>query len=197
MNKTAACEPDPVPDPDGRGFSAAHENRTPWNCRPDAPQAQGETMAGDEDPPEPEDHPAPPAKRVVGRPFPAGNNLNPGGRPKTDARVKAALERLTPTAVTVLKRLLTDPQTPRRVRAQVAMYVVDRRIGKPTMAVSGADGQPLFPGAGAPGGSVVDRLFAAVRAHRGETPAPEGQEDPQPENAPPGPSGEAGKGLPS
>ena len=135
---------------------------------------------------EPElEEPAKP-KRVVGKPFAPGNKANPGGRPKTDERVRAALDALTPTAVAELRRLLKDKTTPRKIRAQVAMYVVDRKLGKPTTQIT-AEGSAFAPPA-IPPDSPIGRLLALARAKQAEQgPA---------ENAPQEPSGAATRTLP-
>jgi hypothetical protein len=133
------------------------------------------------------------ARRLPGRPFTPGSSGNPTGRPRTDARVRAALERLTPAAVAELKRLLKDERTPRRVRASIAMYVVDRRLGKPTISVGGADGQPLYSPGAPGGGDAVDRLMALVRRHKQPAADQQGQEPTPAENAPPGANGGTGR----
>lgn len=131
-------------------------------------------------------------RRLPGRPFQPGQpSPNPTGRPRTDARVRASLEALTPEAVRELKRLLKDPHTPRRVRASIAMYVIDRRLGKPTIAVGGVDGQPLMPSGPAPDTALAQLLdrIRARQAGEGASRAASG------ENGAPGAAGAAGRAV--
>jgi hypothetical protein len=157
------------------------------------PSAAGELT------PTSDDAPTPQPKRVVGRPFTPGNRANPGGRPRTDARLRTSLTKLSLTAVRELGRLLRDPTTPRKVRAQIAIYLVDRRLGRPTTSIGGIDGQPLLP-PGAPADSPLAQLLARVVARRKAPASSTGEPGPSgptpSENGSPGASGE-GPGLPS
>lgn len=93
---------------------------------------------------------------------------------------------LLPKAVKVLERILAQPKHP--YRHQVAMYVVDRVAGRPTVAVGGVDGAPLLPGSPAADNPIA-ALIARVTARRAaaaEAPTPSGAE-----NSQPGASGEA------
>jgi hypothetical protein len=131
--------------------------------------------------------------RRRGRPFEKGGpSPNPGGRPKVPDDAKEAFKgHLLPKALKVIERILATPKHP--YRHQVAMYVVDRVLGKPTVAVGGADGQPLIPGTTSdnPLTALVARMLARKAA------APEPQSPAQPEIAQPGANGAAGEGSPS
>lgn len=186
-----AGECEPVPPPDARVFSLRTEQH--GNCRPTYAGAEDCTMPDDDQHPD-VDAPAPitpPTKRVVGRPFRPGQpSPNPNGRPRSDARLKVALGKLSLQAVRELGRLLRDEKTPRRTRAAIAQYLVDRRLGRPATALTGADGAPLIP---QPGGGTSDNpLFAMLARLAAQRDAARAEGQPTttaPATAPPGANG--------
>jgi hypothetical protein len=70
--------------------------------------------------------------------WPKGVSGNPGGRPRG---IEALAREHTPEAIAALVRALKRPA--HAVPAAVAL--LDRGWGKPTQAVTGADGKALFP----------------------------------------------------
>ncbi len=136
---------------------------------PSSPVDHGRMATEDRPPPAPADAPGPTAaeaaaKRVRGRPFQPGN---PGGRrPRSDAVLLKNLRRLTSGAWKVIGTIMLNPRAPSAERLKAAMYLIDRRLGKPTVAISGIDGTPLL---GAPANATDDplaKLFAAIAAAR-------------------------------
>lgn len=147
----------------------------------------------DSDPPSTtESAPAAPQRRR-GKPFQKGRSPNPGGRPKIPEDVKEAFRaHLMPKALKVIEKILATPKHP--YQHQVAMYVVDRVMGKPTTSLGGVDGAPLVP---ADSDDPLSQLLARVLARRA---APSTTETPGPtasENAPPGANGAAVERSPS
>jgi hypothetical protein len=150
---------------------------------------------------EPPSGPQPPQQPVTrprGKPFQPGNKAGAKGRPRTDQRLRAALNRWSLEAARCLRDLMRDPKTHRETKRKIAEYIVDRKLGRPTTSIAGADNAPLFPGAPAadsPLAALIERIRnrKAAAASAG---APEASSSTQPENAAPGASG-AEPGLPS
>jgi hypothetical protein len=131
--------------------------------------------------------PESPKRKVIGKPFEPGRSANPGGRPKTDARLKLTLGKLSLAAVRELGRLLRDPTTSKRTRAQISIYLIDRKLGRPTQAIAGADGQPLLPGG--PAENPLAHILERLRVREAAASAGEAAEPVEPANAPPGANG--------
>ena len=69
--------------------------------------------------------------------FQPGQSGNPGGRPKGEAKVRAAAREHTETAIGVLVAAMADPDA--RVRIKAAEVLLDRGYGKPTQPIGGDD----------------------------------------------------------
>lgn len=140
------------------------------------------------------ENPAPARRR--GRPFEkGGQSPNPGGRPKVPQDVKEAIKgRLLPKAIKVIEKILNTPKHPHR--HAVALYVVDRVLGRPAAAITGADGAPLIP-PGMPPDSPLTALLARLVASRGGASTTTSPASPNDDNAPPGANGAATEGKAS
>ena len=85
--------------------------------------------------------PAQNRKKPRGRPFPPGNNANPGGRPKLPEDVKHVRElarQYTSTAIATLASVMEDGSGPAKVAAANAM--LDRGWGKAEQPLTGVEG---------------------------------------------------------
>lgn len=85
-------------------------------------------------------------KRVIGRPFEAGNKAAVGhGRPKISPNYRKAIKELEPMALQALGEILDESDHPQR--AAVAQYVVNRRRGRPLdrSEITGKNGKDLIP----------------------------------------------------
>ncbi len=74
--------------------------------------------------------------------FQPGQSGNPGGRPKSERALLAKMYGAD--GAKVFKRLedlRNDPQTPRRLKAQIDFFVVERLFGRPPQMV-GVEGGP-------------------------------------------------------
>lgn len=80
-------------------------------------------------------------KPPKGRPFQPGQSGNPSGRKKVPDEVKAVLEEAGPDAAKKLVELMTCGSP--KVELAAAIAVLERLLGKPALAVTGADGGPL------------------------------------------------------
>jgi hypothetical protein len=83
-----------------------------------------------------------------------GQSGNPSGRPKTDARLREAIQARADELVAKLFELAglqTDeqgnllPGADPRVQAMCVGMLLDRGFGKAPQALTGANGEPLFP----------------------------------------------------
>lgn len=74
-------------------------------------------------------------RRGPGRQFEKGKSGNPGGRPKTDERVKKALKAASYEAAETLIEIMRDPEQPGKIRLQAANAILDRAYGRPTQMV--------------------------------------------------------------
>ena len=72
----------------------------------------------------------PESRTSTGR-FLPGVSGNPGGRAKTDERVKKALRAATLDAAKTLIEIMKDAEQPGKVRIQAASIILDRVYGKP------------------------------------------------------------------
>ncbi len=72
--------------------------------------------------------------RDAGGKFVKGKSGNPGGKRPIPEDVKAALEELTPTAVSKLEEVLNDESTPANVKVKAAEVVLDRVYGRPVQS---------------------------------------------------------------
>lgn len=72
--------------------------------------------------------------------FQPGQSGNPGGRPKGEAKVRAAAREHTETAIAVLVASMADEDA--RVRISAAQALLDRGWGKPAQPHSGDDEMP-------------------------------------------------------
>lgn len=116
-------------------------------------------------PPPADPEPTPPArKRGAGRRWEPGQSGNPSGRPRQDAKTKAALEAGAAEGAEALLAMLRDPRTGKETRRKIAEYFLDRRFGRPTQAI-GLPDTPPAPGASA-NDSPLARLLTLVRARR-------------------------------
>jgi hypothetical protein len=73
-----------------------------------------------------------------------GKSGNPGGRPKALLDFIEKARKLSDVSLGVLARALNSEDG--RVRILAAREILDRAWGKPTQAVTGQDGAPLFAG---------------------------------------------------
>lgn len=79
---------------------------------------------------------------VRGRPFPPGVSGNPTGRPRSERKLLARLYGADGRKnVQVLEDLKNDPETSRRLRAQIAMFLLERQFGKAPQMI-GLEGGP-------------------------------------------------------
>jgi hypothetical protein len=127
------------------------------------------------------------AKRAIGKPFQPGQSGNPGGRPRGAKAFQAALLRKRRKVSEVINRGLgsSDIDVALKAADLVCRYICPR----PPAAITGAEGQPLFPQAGAPSDNPVSRLLALVSARR-DAARVEGQPtSTAPASAPPGANG--------
>ncbi len=83
---------------------------------------------------------APQQKRVIGRPFQKGQSGNPTGLPAGFGELREAARKLTPLALSTLKRIAGDTDAPEAAQVSAAQALLDRGWGKPTQPVDG-DGQ--------------------------------------------------------
>lgn len=81
------------------------------------------------------------AQKVIGRPFQRGRSGNPHGRPKTVFRVSDEAAKHAVTAVRKLVALMDSEDE--RVAKAACDSILDRAVGKPSQAITGADGQAL------------------------------------------------------
>jgi hypothetical protein len=191
-----AATADPNLLPFRRAFTRSAAEQRPAELHPPARTVRSlQAMAEDEQTPDetPVAAQPPPAKRR-GRPFVKGGpSPNPGGRPRVAGDAKEAFKgHLLPKALKVIERILATPKHP--YRHQVAMYVVDRVLGKPTVAVGGADGQPLIPGT--TGDNPLQALLARVLARKAAIDA-DGAGATSSVNTQPASNGAAGEAPPS
>lgn len=83
-------------------------------------------------------------KKPRGRPFPPGNNANPGGRPKLPEDVKHVRElarQYTSEAIATLASVMAEGSGPAKVAAANSM--LDRGWGKAEQPITGAEGGPV------------------------------------------------------
>jgi hypothetical protein len=89
----------------------------------------------------------PPAKRVIGRPFPKGVSGNPSGRPRLEARIRRYARKYDRRLVDELWKLGTDPKVPADVRRRTLMDLQAIGSGRPptTQELVGRPDAPLGP----------------------------------------------------
>jgi hypothetical protein len=68
--------------------------------------------------------------------FKAGVASNPGGRPAIDPYNMRLFKRKFPRAAEIIFALLDDPDAPKALRFQAAVYCIDRVMGRTPQAVS-------------------------------------------------------------
>ena len=81
-----------------------------------------------------------------GRPFKKGADArrNKGGRPKLPAEVRQAALAYSSEAINRLAGLMRQKKAP-SVALAACVELLNRAVGRPEVAVTGADGSPLFP----------------------------------------------------
>jgi hypothetical protein len=88
-----------------------------------------------------------------------GISGNPGGRPRAERQVRELAQTYGPRAIRRLAQLMRSSNE--RVAVAAASALLDRGYGKPPLAVTGADGAPLFPPAFLTGAPISDAATAA------------------------------------
>lgn len=93
----------------------------------------------------PSEHP--PARKVVGRPFPKGVSGNPKGRPRIEPRVRRYARRYDRRMCRVLAEIAEDKEAPPSERRRAAMDLIAVGSGRPALVqeVAGRLGAPLGP----------------------------------------------------
>jgi hypothetical protein len=81
-------------------------------------------------------------KKPIGRPFAKGVSGNPGGRPKGYQEAREACRKLDDETREVLVRLMRKSKS-EMIRVMCATRLRDEAWGKPTQAITGADGGPI------------------------------------------------------
>lgn len=131
--------------------------------------------------------------RVVGKPFPKGYSpaRNAGGRPRSDAVVKAIGHKQSPKSMRWLVRTANDPATKKSDAIDLHRWIVETfEIDKATIRLAGAHGEPLVSPRGLP--PIIEALLARAAA-QGEPAATEPPPAAEPAAAPPSANGEAGR----
>lgn len=79
--------------------------------------------------------------------FPAGNNANPGGRPKKDFDLRDKCQDLTPAMLDQIVRIANDESEKTANRIECCKFIVAYGHGKPMQKqeLSGPDNMPLIP----------------------------------------------------
>jgi hypothetical protein len=62
---------------------------------------------------------------------------------KAPTEIRSLARRHTESAIKVLAGIMNEPDAPPAARVQAAQALLDRGWGKPTQAITGADGGPL------------------------------------------------------
>lgn len=178
----------------------AHDNRA---ARIEAPDRACGTMPGMPDetttpplsPPQQETTAETP-KRVIGRPFPRGNNANPGGRPRKDARFTKLAKGYALEGLKLAASIARDKSEKTCDRLEAIRIVQERAYGRPVAAVANPDGTNLIPGASS-ADNPLSALLSRLTARKAAPPAPEGPGPTPAENAQPSASGSEPRGVPS
>lgn len=74
-----------------------------------------------------------------------GAGRKPGSKSKTGADVKAVAIGYSSQAIETLAQIMQNDAAPPAARVAAADKILDRAIGKPAQAITGADGAPLIP----------------------------------------------------
>jgi hypothetical protein len=85
-------------------------------------------------------------RRGPGRPFEPGVSGNPGGRPKNHGAMRERFREHTEEALTALLGVIRGQWSSAADRRAAAVNILDRGWGKPEIALTGKDGDPLNVG---------------------------------------------------
>lgn len=100
-------------------------------------------------------------------PFPPGISTNPGGRPKSTPEMIAArvnARAAAPRMVSILVSIADSEEADPTARIKACVAVLDRALGKPEQAITGADGGPIVTNSSDAG--MVAALVAAAKEFR-------------------------------
>lgn len=75
--------------------------------------------------------------------FAKGNNMNPGGRPKEVAEIRALCRQWAPEAAQTIYDIMTDIEVPAKTRLSAAQALLDRGFGRPPQAITDGEGGAL------------------------------------------------------
>jgi hypothetical protein len=103
------------------------------------------------------------AKRDASGRFGAGNNANPGGRPRKVAEVQDYAACFTFESVDQLVRIMRKSRSDKE-RRQAAVAILDRACGRPAQPIGGVPGKPIGLEAGAGVLEILQKLAGEEKA---------------------------------